>query len=350
LSKGDRKPPQEGEELLHIAVFSTRSYDRLFLDAANLAAGSPHDLAFQEARLSSDSAPLAAGAEAICAFVNDRVDRPTLEILAAQGTRLVALRSAGFNHVDLAAARDVGITVARVPAYSPHAVAEHTLALILALNRKIHRAYNRVREGNFALDGLLGFDLKGRTAGIVGTGKIGMTVARILHGFGCTLVGSDPVRDPEFESLGRYGELQELFAVSDVVTLHCPLTPATRHLINADAIARMKDGVMLINTSRGAVVDTKAVIDGLKSGRIGYLGLDVYEEEGDLFFENLSDQTIQDDVFARLLTFPNVLITGHQAFFTVEALTVIAETTIKNATTFERTGKAAHEISVEKLA
>jgi D-lactate dehydrogenase len=335
---------------LHIAVFSTRSYDRSFLDSANLAAGSPHNLVYHETHLSAQSAPLAAGAQAVCAFVNDRLDRPAIEALAAQGIRLVALRSAGFNHVDLFAAREVGITVARVPAYSPNAVAEHTVALILALNRKIHRAYNRVREGNFALDGLLGFDLKGRTIGIVGTGKIGTAVARILHGFGCTLVGSDPVRDPEFETLGRYAGLEELFAESDVVTLHCPLTPATRHLIDADAIARMKEGVMLINTSRGAVVDTKAVIGGLKSGRIGHLGLDVYEEEGDLFFENLSDQMIQDDVFARLLTFPNVLITGHQAFFTVEALTAIAEATVENATSFERTGKAAHEISVEKLA
>jgi D-lactate dehydrogenase len=335
---------------LHIAVFSTRSYDRRFLDAANLAAGTPHNLVYHEAHLSAQSAPLAAGAEAVCAFVNDRLDRPAIEALAAQGIRLVALRSAGFNHVDLPAAREVGITVARVPAYSPNAVAEHTVALILALNRKIHRAYNRVREGNFALDGLLGFDLKGRTVGIVGTGKIGIAVARILHGFGCMLVGSDPVRDPEFETLGRYAELEELLSSSDVITLHCPLTPATRHLINAEAIARMKEGVMLINTSRGAVVDTKAVIGGLKSGRIGHLGLDVYEEEGDLFFENLSDQMIQDDVFARLLTFPNVLITGHQAFFTVEALTAIAEATVENATTFERTGKAAHEISVEKLA
>jgi D-lactate dehydrogenase len=336
--------------LLRIAVFSSRSYDRRFLDTANVTAGTPHDLVYHEAHLSARSAALAAGSEAVCAFVNDRLDRPALEALAAQSIRLVALRSAGFNHVDLAAARELGITVARVPAYSPYAVAEHTVALILALNRKIHRAYNRVREGNFALDGLLGFDLKDRTVGIVGTGKIGIVVARILHGFGCTLVGSDPIRNSEFVALGHYAELDELFASSDVVTLHCPLTPATHHLINADAIGRMKEGVMLINTSRGAVVDTKAVIGGLKSGRIGNLGLDVYEEEGDLFFENLSDRMIQDDVFARLLTFPNVLITGHQAFFTVEALTAIAETTIENATSFERTGKAAYEISVEKLA
>jgi D-lactate dehydrogenase len=335
---------------LHIAVFSTRSYDRRFLDAANLAAGTPHSLVYHEAHLSSQSVPLAAGAQAVCAFVNDRLDRPAIEALAAQGVRLIALRSAGFNHVDLAAARKAGITIARVPAYSPNAVAEHSVALILSLNRKIHRAYNRVREGNFALDGLLGFDLKGRTVGIVGTGKIGIAVAHILHGFGCRLVGTDPVHDSEFEALGRYVELDELLSLGDVVTLHCPLTPATRHLIDSDAIARMKEGVMLINTSRGAVVDTKAVIGGLKSGRIGHLGLDVYEEEGDLFFENLSDQMIQDDVFARLLTFPNVLITGHQAFFTVEALTAIAEATIENATSFERTGKAAHEISVEKLA
>lgn len=334
---------------MQVAVFSTRDYDRHFIDQANEAAGCPHIFVYHESHLSAESAPLAAGAGAVCAFVNDRLDRPALEVLASQGTRLVALRSAGFNHVDLVAARDLRISVARVPAYSPNAVAEHTILLILALNRKIHRAYNRVREGNFALDNLLlGFDLAGRTVGIVGTGKIGMAVARILHGFGCTILASDPVRQADFEVLGRYVEPDELFKSSDVITLHCPLTPATHHLINARAIERMKKGVMLINTSRGAVVDTKAVIAGLKSGHIGNLGLDVYEEEEGLFFENLSDQLIQDDVFARLLTFPNVLITAHQAFFTVEALTAIGETTIENVISFERTGKPVHEVTVGK--
>lgn len=335
---------------MQIAVFSTHSYDRRFLAAANDAAGSPHELVFHESRLTAQSAPLAGGAGAVCAFVNDRLDREALAALAGQGTKLIALRSAGFNHVDLAAARDLGLAVARVPAYSPHAVAEHTAALILALNRKIHRAYNRVREGNFALDGLLGFDLRSRTVGIVGTGKIGIEFARIMHGFGCRVLGSDPEPSPEFEALGAYVGLDELLGRSDIVSLHCPLTPQTRHLIDCDAIDRMKQSVMLINTSRGAVVDTKAVIAGLKSGKIGHLGLDVYEEEGDLFFENLSEHVIQDDVFARLLTFPNVLITGHQAFFTAEALTAIAETTIENVSSFERTGRAAHPVSVEKLA
>jgi D-lactate dehydrogenase len=253
--------------------------------------------------------------------------------------------------VDLAAARRLGITVARVPAYSPDAVAEHTVAMILSLNRGIHRAHARVREGNFALEGLLGFDMKGRTVGVVGTGRIGVAVARIMLGFGCRVMAHDPAPDPACAAMGvSYVALEELLAASDVVTLHCPLTPGTRHMIDAAAVARMKRGVMLVNTSRGALVDTRAAIEGLKTGAIGRLGLDVYEEEGDLFFQDLSGQVIQDDVFARLLTFPNVLVTGHQAFFTEEALTAIAETTVANITAFEETGRAVHEVSVEKLA
>jgi D-lactate dehydrogenase len=271
--------------------------------------------------------------------------------LADTGIRLIALRSAGFNNVDLKAARELGLTVARVPAYSPHAVAEHTIALLLALNRKIHRAYNRVREGNFALDGLLGFDLYGKTVGVVGTGKIGAIVARILMGFGCEVIAVDPYPNENCISSGvRYVTWEQLCASSDIITLHCPLTPATRHLVDAAALKKMKRGVMLINTSRGAVIDTRAVIDGLKNNTIGNLGLDVYEEEADLFFEDLSEHFIADDVFARLLTFPNVLVTGHQAFFTTEALRNIAETTIANITSFEGTGKPVHEISVEKIA
>jgi len=334
---------------MKVTVFSTKSFDRRFLDAANAGAG--HELTYLDVRLSSATASLAAGADAVCAFVNDQVDRATLQVLAGLGVRLVALRSAGFNHVDLAAARDLGITVARVPAYSPYAVAEHTVALMLSLNRHIHRAYNRVREGNFALDGLLGFDMRGRTVGVIGTGTIGIEVARILAGFGCRLLGHDPQRAEAFTALGgSYVELPALFAQSDIITLHCPLNPGTRHLIDGAAIAAMKRGVMLVNTSRGAVIDTRAAIAGLKSGAIGHLALDVYEEEGDLFFENLSDQMLQDDVFARLLTFPNVLITGHQAFFTVEALTAIAETTLQNISSFGETGKARHEVSVERIA
>jgi D-lactate dehydrogenase len=333
-----------------VAVFSTRPYDRRFLDAAN-AGECVHELAYFEPKLAAATVGLASGAEAVCVFVNDRLDRQALEALKQAGVGLVALRCAGFNNVDLAAAEERAIRVARVPAYSPHAVAEHTVALILALNRKTHRAYARVREGNFALDGLLGFDLRGRTAGIVGTGRIGIEAARILIGFGCRVVGFDPAPGAELEAMGgRYVPLDELLESSDIVSLHCPLNPATHHLIGERAIARMKAGVMLINTSRGAVVDTKAVIAGLKSGRIGYLGLDVYEEEGDLFFENLSDQMIRDDVFARLLTFPNVLITGHQAFFTEEAMRAIAETTVANISSYAQTGRAIHEVSVDRLA
>lgn len=334
---------------MDVAVFSTKPYDRRFLDAAN-AAGL-HRLSYREARLNAETAPLARGSQAVCAFVNDELDRATLQALAGLGVRLVALRSAGFNHVDLGAARELGLAVARVPAYSPHAVAEHTLALILCLNRKIHKAYNRVREGNFALDGLLGFDLWGKTAGVVGTGKIGEAVCRILRGFGCEVLASDPVANPACLGLGvRYVEAHALFGACDIVTLHCPLTPATRHLVNASALARLKRGAMLINTSRGEVIDTPAVLRGLKDGTIGALGLDVYEEEADLFFEDLSGAYIRDDLFARLLTFPNVLITGHQAFFTHEALTAIAEVTLANISAFEVRGRALHEVSVERLA
>jgi len=334
---------------VHVTVFSTKPYDRRFLEEANATAG--HSLSFLDARLSAATSGLAGGADAVCVFVNDEVNSDILASLASMGVKLVALRAAGFNNVDLEAARREGITVARVPAYSPHAVAEHTIALILTLNRSIHRAYNRVREGNFALDGLLGFDLSGKTAGVVGTGKIGEVVCRILTGFGCTVLAYDPQPSAACEQMGvRYVPLGELLALSDIVTLHCPLTPATHHLIDAQALGRMKRGVMLVNTSRGAVIDTRAVLRGLKDGTIGYLGLDVYEEEADLFFEDLSQRFIGDDVFARLLTFPNVLITGHQAFFTEEALANIAETTIGNITSFERTGQATHEVSVEKIA
>lgn len=329
---------------MRVAVFSTRTYDRKFLERANAAAGGGHELLFHEARLAKESAALAQGCEAVCAFVSDSLDAEALGALSRQGVRLVALRSAGFNNVDLRAAAELGLAVARVPAYSPSAVAEHTVALILSLNRKIHRAYARVREGNFTLDGLIGFDLRGRTVGIVGLGRIGLALARILGGFGCRILAVDPLRPAEFEGLGAYVELGELLAESDILSLHCPLTPETRHLIDCRAIERMKRGVMLINTSRGAVVDTRAVISGLKSGRIGSLGLDVYEEEEVLFFDDHSGDLIQDDVFARLLTFPNVLITAHQAFFTEDALTAIGEATVANLTAFAASGRPAHEV------
>ncbi len=336
---------------MQIVVFSAKPYDRQFLDAANAAGGSRHRITYLEARLSPETAALAQGAQAVCAFVNDQADAVVLEEFARRGVRILALRSAGFNNVDLVAAQRLGITVARVPAYSPESVAEHTVAMMLSLNRHIHRAYHRVREGNFALDGLLGFDMHGRTAGIIGTGRIGLAVARILRGFGCRLLAHDPYPAAEGAALGlEYVGVEELLARSDIITLHCPLTPATHHLINAAAIARMRRGVMLVNTSRGAIVDTRAVIAGLKSGAIGLLGLDVYEEEGDLFFEDLSGQMLQDDIFARLLTFPNVLVTAHQAFFTTEALTAIAETTIGNISAFAETGAALHVVSTERLA
>jgi D-lactate dehydrogenase len=318
---------------MRVAVFSTKPYDVESLSAANEAAG--HDLVFLDARLSLATARLAEGAEAVCAFVNDDLSGGVLERLHDSGVRLVALRSAGFNHVDLTAATRLGLTVARVPGYSPHAVAEHAAGLVLALNRKLHRAYNRVRENNFALTGLLGFDLHGRTVGVVGTGQIGAVFASIMLGFGCRVLAYDPAPDAACAGRGvEYVDLPRLFAQSQILSLHCPLTPQTHHLLDAAAVDRLRDGVMVINTSRGALVDTAAVIDGLKRGKIGYLGLDVYEEEADLFFEDLSDQVVGDDVFARLLTFPNVLITGHQAFFTAEALANIATVTLGNVTAF----------------
>lgn len=330
---------------MRVDVFSAKPHDLEFLREA--AKDTSLALQFHEARLNADTARLAEGAQVVCAFVNDDLATETIAKLQEFGVTLIALRSAGFNHVDLRAARSTGIAVARVPAYSPHAVAEHTLALILTLNRKTHRAFNRVREGNFALDGLMGFDMHGKVAGIVGTGLIGTVLARILTGFGCEVLASDPYPSAECEALGvRYVEMDDLLGRADIITLQCPLTPATHHLIDDAAIARMKPGVMLVNTSRGAVVDTRAVIRGLKSGQIGALGLDVYEEEGDLFFEDLSQSYIADDVFARLLTFPNVLITGHQGFFTHEALRAIAETTIANITQFQHTGAPLHPVTL----
>lgn len=328
---------------MRIAFFSTHSFDRQFFDAANRSHG--HDLRYLEARLTPATTALAAGAEAVCAFVNDDLHADVLTALHAVGVRLIALRSAGFNHVDLPRAFELGLTVARVPAYSPYAVAEHTVAMMLSLNRKIHRAHARVREGNFALDGLLGFDMRGRTVGLVGTGKIGTVMARILTGFGCRLLAYDVAVNPECADMGvHYRSLDELWAQSDIVSLHAPLTGDTRHMIDAAAIARMKPGVMIVNTSRGALVDTGALIDGLKSGHVGSVGLDVYEEEEQLFFRDLSAQVIQDDVFARLLTFPNVLITAHQGFFTREAMTAISEVTLENVSAFEQDRRTGNEL------
>ena len=328
---------------MRVAVFSPKPYDRTFLDAAN--GEHRHELVFLEQRLSQQTTILATGFPAICVFVNDCVDAAVLESLYAGGTRLIALRCAGFNNVDLEAAQRLEMTVARVPAYSPYAVAEHTVGLMLTLNRKFHRAYNRVREGNFALEGLLGFDLHGKTVGIVGTGKIGTVLTRIMLGFGCRVLAYDCYPNSEVPALGaEYVELGDLFSRSDIITLHCPLTPDTRHMINEAALERMKPGVMLVNTGRGALIDTPAVVEALKSGRVGYLGLDVYEEESALFFEDRSSSVIQDDVFMRLLTFPNVVITGHQAFFTQEALRNIAATTLENITAFESGRGTLHTV------
>ncbi len=328
---------------MRIAVFSARPYDRAHLDRANREAG--HDLVYFDAHLEAATSQLAAGFEVVSAFVNDRLDVPVLQALADGGTRLVALRCAGFNQVDLPAAAAVGIRVVRVPAYSPYAVAEHTLALILALNRQIPRAVARVRDGNFALDGLVGFDLYGKTVGVVGTGTIGQVVVRLLTGFGCRVLAHDPFPSPAVTALGAtYATIDTLLAESRIVTLHCPLTPDTHHLMNADAFGLLRKGSMLINTSRGGLLDTRAAIAALKSGRLGSLGIDVYEEEAALFFEDLSGTVLRDDVFARLLTFPNVIVTAHQAFLTTEALGAIAETTLASITAFAAGAPLVHEV------
>lgn len=327
------------------AVFSTKSYDERFLLEANR--GQAHELTFFEDRLTERSAPLARGYPAVCAFVNDDLSDATLTVLAKGGTRLLALRCAGFNQVDLKAAARHGIDVRRVPAYSPYAVAEFTLGMILTLNRKYHRAFNRVREGNFGIEGLLGFDLHGCTVGIVGTGRIGYLTAKPLAAMGCRVIAHDPLPNPDFVAIGKYAELDELFRESDIISLHCPLTPDSHHLIDATTLSRMKAGVMIVNTSRGALVDAAALIEGLKSGQVGALGLDVYEQEADLFYEDLSGEIIHDDVLQRLLMFPNVMVTSHQAFFTSTALTRIAQTTVVNLTDFEAGQPSANQVRAE---
>ncbi|MBI3556279.1 MAG: 2-hydroxyacid dehydrogenase [Deltaproteobacteria bacterium] len=317
------------------AIFSTHKFETDFFEQANMEF--QHALTFFEPRLTGQTAPLAKGYDAICAFVSDRLDEKTLAVLKAQGTKLIALRSAGYNHVDLEACARFNLPVVRVPEYSPYAVAEHAVCLILGLNRKIHRAFNRVREFNFSLDGLVGFDLHGKTVGVIGTGKIGAVFARIMRGFGCRVLAYDPKQNTVLQrTYGiEYVDLDTLYRQSDVISLHAPLSPATHHLINDSALSRLKRGSMLINTSRGALIDANALISALKNGSLGSAGLDVYEEEEGIFFENLSDQVMQDDTLARLLTFPNVLVTSHQAFLTVEALANIAHTTLKNISDFE---------------
>ncbi|VXC41298.1 fermentative D-lactate dehydrogenase, NAD-dependent [Pseudomonas sp. 8Z] len=327
---------------MRICLFSSKRYDRDSFSAAERPAG--WELHFQEARLTLDSAVLAAGHEVVCAFINDDLSAPVLERLAAGGTRLIALRSAGYNHVDLTAAQRLGLPVVRVPAYSPHAVAEHAVALVMTLNRRIHRAVNRTRDGDFSLHGLTGFDLHGKTVGVIGGGKIGQVFARIMHGFGCQVLIYDPFPLEGLTALGaRQANLDQVIAQSDILSLHCPLTDSSYHLIDAERLGQMKRGAMLINTGRGALVDTPALIDALKNGQLGYLGLDVYEEESELFFEDHSDLPLQDDTLARLLSFPNVIVTAHQAFLTHEALGAIAQTTLDNVAAWAA-GRLSNEV------
>lgn len=326
---------------MKIAFYSSQPYDIIFFEKIN--SHYQHSLIFNDYALNEDTVELVSNVTCICVFVNDKLTSTVLEKLYKKGVRLIALRCAGFNNIDLHTADNLGITVVRVPAYSPESVAEHAVGLMLSLSRHIHRAYNRVRESNFSLDGLLGFELHHATIGIVGTGQIGTALAKILTGFGSKVIAHDPYPSDECTELGvSYVDFKTLCQQADVISLHCPLTTQTQHMINQASLQDMKQGVMLINTSRGAVIDTQAVIQALKSKHIGYLGLDVYEQEENLFFQDLSETIISDDIFERLLTFPNVLITGHQAFFTDQALTNIAETTLMNIQRFENNTECLH--------
>lgn len=325
---------------MKFAIFDTHKFEKDYFESANQAtraSGSqPHQITWLDARLNSQTARLAAGHEAVGSFVNDHLDAETCAQLAALGVRLIALRCAGTNHVDLQAAAQHGLAVVRVPEYSPHAVAEHAVALLLTLNRKIHRAHNRVREMNFSLDGLVGFDLYQKTVGVIGVGRIGQVFAKIMSGFGTEVLLFDPGLTAQVVSHtgGRAANLEEVLAKSDVISLHCPLNAQTRHLLNGPRIQQMKAGALIVNTGRGALIETRALIQALKSGQLGGAALDVYEEEAGVFFEDLSERGINDDQLARLLTFPNVLITSHQAFLTREALRAIAETTIRSLDEF----------------
>lgn len=316
-----------------IAFFDAKPYDRVAFDEANRRYG--FRIIYHESRLNANSVILARGADAVCLFVHDEADAAIIRQMSGYGVKLLALRAAGYNNVDLNAARGL-LRVVRVPAYSPYAVAEHTVALMLALNRKTHRAYWRTRDGNFSLHGLMGFDMNGKTAGIVGTGKIARIVVRILQGFGMKVLAYDIFPDEEYARRSQisYVTLDELYERSDMISLHVPLTVETRHMIGEAAIARMKEGVVIVNTSRGGLIDTYALIEGLKSKKILAAGLDVYEEEEDYFYEDTSDKVMDDDVLARLLSFNNVIVTSHQGFFTREAVRNIAETTLQNIQDF----------------
>jgi D-lactate dehydrogenase len=321
---------------MKIVFFSTQPYDVTFFNLHKDEFG--FELVYFESALSRKTASLAENAEAVCVFVNDKLTSEVIDLLAAQGVKIIALRCAGFNNVDIEAAKRNGIKVCRVPAYSPEAVAEHAVAMLLTLNRKTHKAYNRVREQNFSLNGLLGFDVHNKTVGVVGTGNIGKAFCKIMLGFGCKVSAFDVIANKDLEAIGvEFKPLQEVLQ-SDIISLHCPLNDQTKHIINDTTIAMMKKGVMLINTSRGGLIDTKAVIQALKSGQIGYLGIDVYEQEEKLFFRDLSSDIIQDDLIQRLMSFPNVLITAHQAFFTEDALSQISTTTLKNIKDFLEKG------------
>lgn len=330
---------------MKLAVYSTKQYDRKYLEHVNESYG--FELEFFDFLLNEHTAKTAVDCDGVCLFVNDDGGRVVLEELAGLGVKFVALRCAGFNNVDLDAAKQLGIRVVRVPAYSPEAVAEHAIGMMMTLNRHIHRAYQRTREANFSLEGLIGFNMHGRTAGIVGTGKIGVAALRILKGFGMRLLAFDPYPNPQALELGvEYVDINTLFKQSDVISLHCPLTPENHHLLDASAFSQMKDGVMIINTSRGGLIDSQAAIEALKKQKIGSLGMDVYENERDLFFEDKSNDVIQDDVFRRLSSCHNVLFTGHQAFLTAEALTSIAQTTLANLSQLEKGETCANELTV----
>lgn len=330
---------------MRIAMFSTKAFDREYFDHFN--SPEQHQITYYEAPLREPTANLAQGFDGVCVFVNDQVDEAVITRLRDHDIRLIALRCAGFNNVDLHAAKRYQIPVVRVPAYSPYAVAEHAVALILTLNRKTHKAFNRIREHNFSLERLVGFDLHGKTVGVVGTGQIGSIFSRNMLGFGCRVQAFDQYPNDQLADLGvQYVDFDQLLGESDIISLHCPLTPETYHLIGKDEFSRMKKGVMLINTSRGALINTKAAIKALKKGHLGYLGIDVYEQEEHLFFRDLSERIIQDDLISRLLTFPNVLITAHQGFFTREALEEIAKVTLENLTEFQQGGLLKNEIRV----
>lgn len=319
---------------MKVAVFSTKSFDQEYFNRFN--EGEKHHITYHETRLKESTVNLAQGFDAVCVFVNDRLNARIIDKLSTFGVKLIALRCTGFNNVDLEAAEAKGITVVRVPAYSPEAVAEHALALILTLNRKTHKAYNRVREGNFSVERLTGFNLSGKIVGVVGTGAIGAQFCKIMKGLNGRVIAHDPFPSESLKELGvEYVSFDQMLETSDIISLHCPLTPETHHLINWEGFARMKPGMMLINTSRGPLINTSDAIQALKRGKLGYLGIDVYEQEEKLFFRDLSESIIQDDDISRLMTFPNVLVTAHQGFFTTEALEEITKTTLQNITDFQ---------------